>query len=81
MWVFFFPRKSTVLPDVIFTSVIKMFIYHIFSNPRSPFLNAKERDFPFDIFLPPRNHVRLFFFLQSPPSPLLLKTASASCVF
>jgi len=77
----FLPRKSKILPDVVFPSVIKMFVYHIFSSPCSPFLNAKERDFPSDIFLPQRNHGQLFFFLQSPPSPILLKTASASCNF
>ena len=30
----------------------KKLIYRIFSRPRSQFLDEKEMDFPFDIFLP-----------------------------
>ena len=33
---------STVFQDVVYTSVIEIFIYRIFSSPRSPFLDGKE---------------------------------------
>jgi len=56
------------------------FIYQIFSSPRSTFLDEKETDFPFDIFLLPRYNVRVFSFLQSTLCQLLLNTASASCI-
>jgi hypothetical protein len=56
-------------------------ISYISPSPRSPFLDEKETDFPFDIFLKPRNHNGIFSFLQSPPCPLTLQTASVSFIF
>ena len=67
----FLPRMSTVLEDVVYTSVIKIVIYLIFSVPRSSFLDENDTYFPFDIFLPPCNRNRFFF--------LAISTLSTYC--
>ena len=56
-------------------------------EPRKHFLDEKETDFPFEIFLQPLYNVRIISIVQSPPCPLgwipllLWVSSKSSCSF